>query len=122
MFRPLPLFLGLRYGASRKGTPLVAFLSRVSAAGLALGVALLIVVLAVMNGFDREMRVSILAMVPHATVHEVYPIHWKQLELQRGHHVRYSVTSNLLMFFARFEKERGDFQQVPSALSSHQLA
>ena len=69
MFRPLPLFLGLRYGASRKGTPLVAFLSRVSAAGLVLGVALLILVLSVMNGFDREMRVSILAMVPHATVH-----------------------------------------------------
>jgi lipoprotein-releasing system permease protein len=70
VFRPLPLFLGLRYGASRQGTPLVAFLSRVSAAGLALGVALLILVLAVMNGFDREMRVSILAMVPHATLHQ----------------------------------------------------
>ena len=68
MFRPLPVFLGLRYGTAHGGTPLVSFLSRVSAAGLAMGVALLILVLAVMNGFDREMRERILAMVPHATI------------------------------------------------------
>ena len=69
MFYPLPVYLGLRYGTARGGTPLVSFLSRVSAAGLAMGVALLILVLAVMNGFDRELRVRILAMVPHATIH-----------------------------------------------------
>lgn len=68
MFYPLSVFLGLRYGTARKGSPLVAFLSRVSAFGLALGVALLILVLSVMNGFDKEMRVRILAMVPHASI------------------------------------------------------
>lgn len=68
MFHPLAVFLGLRYGTARQGSPLVAFLSRVSATGLALGVALLILVLSVMNGFDREMRVRILAMVPHASI------------------------------------------------------
>jgi lipoprotein-releasing system permease protein len=68
VFYPLSVYLGLRYGTARQGSPLVAFLSRVSAFGLALGVALLILVLSVMNGFDREMRVRILAMVPHATI------------------------------------------------------
>ena len=68
MFYPLSIFLGLRYGTARQGSPLVAFLSRVSAFGLALGVALLILVLSVMNGFDREMRERILAMVPHASI------------------------------------------------------
>ena len=68
MFYPLSVFLGLRYGTARQGSPLVAFLSRVSAFGLALGVALLILVLSVMNGFDREMRERILAMVPHASI------------------------------------------------------
>ncbi len=68
MFYPLSVFLGLRYGTARQGSPLVAFLSRVSAVGLALGVALLILVLSVMNGFDREMRQRILAMVPHASI------------------------------------------------------
>ncbi len=68
MFYPLSVFLGLRYGTARQGSPLVAFLSRVSALGLALGVALLILVLSVMNGFDREMRQRILAMVPHASI------------------------------------------------------
>lgn len=68
MFYPLSVFLGLRYGTARQGSPLVAFLSRVSAAGLALGVALLILVLSVMNGFDRELRLRILAMVPHASI------------------------------------------------------
>lgn len=68
MFRPLPIYLGWRYGTARKGSPLVAFLSRVSAFGLALGVSLLILVLSVMNGFDREMRERILAMVPHASI------------------------------------------------------
>ncbi len=68
MFYPLSIFLGLRYGTARQGSPLVAFLSRVSAVGLAMGVALLILVLSVMNGFDREMRHRILAMVPHASI------------------------------------------------------
>lgn len=71
MFRPLAIYLGLRYGTARSGTPLVGFLSRVSAVGLMLGVALLILVLAVMNGFDREMRERILSLVPHATINGI---------------------------------------------------
>nr|WP_281388624.1 lipoprotein-releasing ABC transporter permease subunit [Litorivivens lipolytica] len=58
----------MRYSLDRKADHLLAFLSRLSTAGLVLGVALLVVVLSVMNGFDREMRERILSLVPHVTV------------------------------------------------------
>lgn len=50
------------------GRGLSAFLSRVSIAGLALAIALLLTVQSVMNGFDREMRERILSLVPHILV------------------------------------------------------
>ncbi len=68
MRRSFPLFVGLRYSLDKNTNQLVAFLSRLSMLGLILGVALLIVVLSVMNGFDREMRGRILALVPQLTV------------------------------------------------------
>ena len=68
MYRPLSLFVGLRYTASRRGNHFISFISLVSMLGLMLGVAALILVLSVMNGFDRELRQRILGMVPHATL------------------------------------------------------
>jgi lipoprotein-releasing system permease protein len=56
--------IGLRYFSSTRGL-LVSFISMLALSGLALGVGLLIVVLSVMNGFDREMRENILSIVPH---------------------------------------------------------
>ena len=64
----LSFFIGLRYTFSRKQSHLVAFISRVSTAGLVLAVALLITVASVMNGFDKALRENILAIVPHATL------------------------------------------------------
>jgi lipoprotein-releasing system permease protein len=61
-------FIGLRYTLSRKQSHLVAFISRVSTLGMVLAVSILITVLSVMNGFDRELRERILAIVPHATL------------------------------------------------------
>ena len=68
MYRPLSLFVGLRYTAARRGNHFISFISLVSMLGLMLGVAALILVLSVMNGFDRELRQRILGMVPHATL------------------------------------------------------
>jgi len=70
MFRPLSLFVGLRYTAAKRGNHFISFISLVSMLGLMLGVAALIVVLSVMNGFDRELKQRILGMVPHATISE----------------------------------------------------
>ena len=66
MIKSMPLYIGLRYFLSaRRGSLLVSFISLLALSGLALGVGLLIIVLSVMNGFDREMRDHILSIVPH---------------------------------------------------------
>ncbi len=60
--------IALRYVSVGKRSQLVSFMSAIAIFGLALGVAILITVLSVMNGFDREMRDSVLGIVPHVTV------------------------------------------------------
>jgi lipoprotein-releasing system permease protein len=60
--------IGTRYLRSARGGGFLSFISVVSAAGLAVGVAVLIVVLAVMNGFGRELRTRILSVTSHATI------------------------------------------------------
>ena len=65
MFRPLPLYLALRNFTSGSDNRLVSFISLLAILGLVLGVALLILVASVMNGFDREMESRILGAVPH---------------------------------------------------------
>ena len=66
MFKPVPIFIGLRYFFSgRRSNLLVSFISLLAITGLVLGVALLVIVLSVMNGFDRELRENILSVVPH---------------------------------------------------------
>lgn len=68
MFRPLAVFIGLRYTKAKQKNGFISFVSLISMIGLTLGVAVLITVLSVMNGFDREIKSRILGMVPQATV------------------------------------------------------
>ncbi|TXD98296.1 lipoprotein-releasing ABC transporter permease subunit [Psychrobacter frigidicola] len=80
MFRPLALFIGLRYTRAERSNRFISFISLISMIGLTLGVAVLITVLSVMNGFDRELKTRILGMVPQATVSAAEVIgDWKQL-------------------------------------------
>lgn len=65
MFKPASLFIGLRYFSASSGNRLLSFISALAVTGLVLGVALLIVVLSVMNGFERELNTRILGLVPH---------------------------------------------------------
>tara|TARA_B110000459_G_scaffold85066_1_gene95266 strand:+ start:915 stop:2135 length:1221 start_codon:yes stop_codon:yes gene_type:complete len=66
LFKPASVFIGLRYFfVGQRSALLVSFISLLAIAGLVLGVALLIIVLSVMNGFDRELRDNILSVVPH---------------------------------------------------------
>ena len=68
MFRPLSLFVGLRYVRARNHKFFVSFITWVALAGVALGVAALIVVLSVMNGFGGELRNRLLSLTAHARV------------------------------------------------------
>lgn len=68
MRKPLPLFVGLRYLRARKGSGFVSFVSAASVLGVSLGVATLIVVLSVMNGFENELRGRLLGFTSHASI------------------------------------------------------
>ncbi len=68
MFRPLELFIGLRYTRAKRRNHFISFISLASILGIAVGVLVLITVLSVMNGFTKELRDSILGMVSHATI------------------------------------------------------
>jgi lipoprotein-releasing system permease protein len=74
MFRPLSIFVGLRYTRAKRRKNFISFISMTSMIGLALGVLAMIVVLSVMNGFQREMSTRILGMVPHAMIQGVKPL------------------------------------------------
>ncbi|MGH8177652.1 MAG: lipoprotein-releasing ABC transporter permease subunit [Steroidobacter sp.] len=62
------LFIGRRYLRSSRGNRFVSFISTISMVGVAIGVAVLIVVLSVMNGFEQELRGRILSLTSHATI------------------------------------------------------
>ncbi|ACQ93836.1 lipoprotein releasing system, transmembrane protein, LolC/E family [Tolumonas auensis DSM 9187] len=71
MFQPFALFLGLRYSRTRRSSRFVSFISASSIIGIALGVMALILGLSAMNGFERELRQRVLAVIPHAEVEMV---------------------------------------------------
>ena len=67
-YTSLSSFIALRYVSVGRRSQLVSFMSMISISGVALGVTLLLTVLSVMNGFDRELRESILGIIPHAEI------------------------------------------------------
>lgn len=68
MYKPLALFIGLRYTRSRKKNHFVSFISLSSMLGIGLGVMVLVTVLSVMNGFDLEIHQRFFGMAPEITV------------------------------------------------------
>ncbi len=82
MFKPLTLFIGLRYTRAKRRTQFISFITLTSVLGIALGVTALIAVLSVMNGFESELRDRILGMTSHTTISgrsgKLYD--WQQLE------------------------------------------
>ncbi|WGZ92754.1 MAG: lipoprotein-releasing ABC transporter permease subunit [Candidatus Thiothrix putei] len=68
MFTPLELFIGQRYTHSRRRNRFISFISFASMLGILLGVMVLITVLSIMNGFEKELRDKILGVVSHVTV------------------------------------------------------
>jgi len=68
MLKPLELFIALRYTRAKRRNHFISFISLISMLGIALGVAALITVMSVMNGFSTEVRNRILGVVAHATI------------------------------------------------------
>ena len=68
MLIPVELFVGLRYLRAKRRTRFVSFITLISLLGISLGVAALIVILSVMNGFEGELRSRLLSMSAHGSV------------------------------------------------------
>ena len=82
MFRPVALFIGLRYLRARRRNHFISFIALISMIGIALGVTVLITVLSVMNGFDREIQKRVFSVVPAITVssNTGYIKNWESLQ------------------------------------------
>lgn len=87
MLKMYPARIGLRYTSAKRRNHFISFISLTSMVGLIIGVALLITVLSVMNGFDRELQQRILGMVPHAVI-KPYGVmkDWQSLDQQVSAH------------------------------------
>lgn len=68
MYQPLEFFIGLRYTRAKRRNGFISLISFISILCIILGVMTLIVVLSVMNGFEKEVRERILNMIAHVTV------------------------------------------------------
>ncbi|TCB36363.1 lipoprotein-releasing ABC transporter permease subunit [Acinetobacter sp. ANC 4910] len=91
MFKPISLYIGLRYTRARRSNHFISFIALVSMIGLTLGVAVLITVLSVMNGFDRELKNRVLGMIPQATVSSTQILtDWPELakKVEQHEHVK----------------------------------
>jgi lipoprotein-releasing system permease protein len=83
MISNTPIFIGLRYTHAKRRHQFISFVSGFSLIGMALGTLALIVVLSVMNGFDREIKERILRVVPHAYLNQTPVMQdWKLIQGQ----------------------------------------
>jgi lipoprotein-releasing system permease protein len=72
MFKPLALYIGFRYTRAKRRNGFISFISLTSLIGIALGVAVLITVLSVMNGFDTQIRDRVFSLTPGITVNGIH--------------------------------------------------
>lgn len=80
MMRPVAAFVGLRYLRAQRANQFASFVSLASVIGVALGVAALIVVLSVMNGFEAELRTRLLSLSGHASIESVgATVPWREM-------------------------------------------
>ena len=104
-----PFFISWRYQRGKQKNPLVALISKFSAIGIALGVAVLIVGLSAMNGFERELNSRILAVVPNVEItvnpqgNEATLNHWQNLAERLKTNKKITALSPFVSFTALVE-------------------
>ena len=79
MYKPLYLFIGLRYLRAKRRNSFISFISLFTILGLLVGTSILILVLSVMNGFGKEINHRILGAIPHITLESRDPlVDWEE--------------------------------------------
>ncbi|SKC31855.1 Lipoprotein-releasing system transmembrane protein LolE [Photobacterium piscicola] len=106
MFRPLSLYIGSRFNRSKKRNRMVSFISLSSMLGIAVGVAVIIIGLSAMNGFERELQTRVLSVIPQGELQAVQPPlnNWKPLLKQVERHPHITAAAPYVEFTALLER------------------
>ncbi|KAE8178659.1 lipoprotein-releasing ABC transporter permease subunit LolE [Photobacterium carnosum] len=106
MFRPLSLYIGSRFNRSKKRNRMVSFISLSSMLGIAVGVAVIIIGLSAMNGFERELQTRVLSVIPQGELQAVQPPlnNWKPLLKQVELHPHITAAAPYVEFTALLER------------------
>lgn len=106
MFRPLSLYIGSRFNRSKKRNRMVSFISLSSMLGIAVGVAVIIIGLSAMNGFERELQTRVLSVIPQGELQAVEPPlnNWKPLLKQVEQHPHITAAAPYVEFTALLER------------------
>lgn len=108
MLKNIPLYIGLRYTRAKRRNQFISFVSAFSLLGMALGVMALIIVLSVMNGFDREMKQRILSVIPHGFIDQQPQMQdWQAVARQVEQHPEVVATAPYIGGFALISFDRG---------------
>ena len=105
MIKKTEIFIGLRYLRSKKSNGFASFISMVSLIGITLGVASLITILSVMNGFESELRDRLLSMSYHGSIKNVDE-NWQELHKKIIVNEDIIAASPLISFDAVVRSER----------------
>ncbi|WP_428773679.1 lipoprotein-releasing ABC transporter permease subunit LolE [Vibrio sp.] len=108
MFASLSLLIGRRFSRGKKRNKMVSFISMSSTIGIAVGVAVVIVGLSAMNGFERELNNRVLSVIPHGEFEGVKGpvVQWDSLMRQSVKHPRVVAAAPYVRLTALAEKGR----------------
>lgn len=106
MFSSLSLFIGGRFSRAKQRNKMVSFISLSSTIGIAVGVAVIIIGLSAMNGFERELKDRVLSVIPHGEFEGVHgPIQqWQTLVNKAEQHPKIEATAPYVKFTALAER------------------
>lgn len=106
MFRPLSLYIGSRFSRAKQRNRMVSFISISSTLGIAVGVAVIIIGLSAMNGFERELQHRVLSVIPHGELEAVKPpfVDWQPVLDVVEQHPRVTAAAPYIKFTALLEK------------------
>ncbi|AIW14465.1 lipoprotein-releasing ABC transporter permease subunit LolE [Vibrio tubiashii] len=106
MFSSLSLFIGGRFSRAKQRNKMVSFISMSSTIGIAVGVAMIIIGLSAMNGFERELNNRVLSVISHGEFEGVRGplVEWQNVVLQAEKHPKIEAAAPYVKFTALAEK------------------
>nr|WP_216602661.1 lipoprotein-releasing ABC transporter permease subunit LolE [Vibrio europaeus] len=102
----MSLFIGGRFSRAKQRNKMVSFISMSSTIGIAVGVAMIIIGLSAMNGFERELKNRVLSVISHGEFEGVRGplVEWQNVVLQAEKHPKIEAAAPYVKFTALAEK------------------